>query len=127
MTLRMIIDYPDYFAAGYPMCEALYDKTITDEDIQSIKHVPIWFIHAMNDMVVDPKETSVPAYHRLIKAGAKNVHFTYINDNPPFEMVNHGCWLPALREVFNQDFDGQPVLVEGKPATRFQWLAAQSK
>ena len=127
MTLRMMIDYPDFFAAGYPMCEALYDETISDEDITNIKDLPIWFLHAMTDAVVSPKETSVPTYERLMAAGATNVHFTYINDMPPFEMINHGVWVPGLKDEFNEDFDGRPVMVDGKPVTRFQWLAAQKR
>ena len=128
MTMRQIIDHPDYFAAGYPMCEALYDDTISDEDIENIKDVPIWFLHAMTDGLVNPEETSAPTYKRLIAAGAKNVHFAYIDDRPPFnQMVNHGCWPKGLNNEENYDFDGQPVLLNGKPTTRFEWLAAQKK
>ena len=128
MTMRQIIDHPDYFAAGYPMCEALYDNTISDADIQKIKDVPIWFLHAMTDMVVDPEITSVPTYKRLLAAGAENTHFTYIDDRPPLnQMVNHGCWPLGLNNEHNYDFDGQPVLLDGKPVTRFEWLAAMHK
>ena len=128
MTMRQIIDHPDYFAAGFPMCEALYDNTISDEDIERIKDVPIWFLHAMTDALVDPEVTSVPTYKRLIEAGAGNTHFTYIDDRPPFnQMVNHGCWIIGLNNGHNYDFDGKPVLVDGKPVTRFEWLAAMHK
>lgn len=34
MTMRMIMSYPEYFAAAYPICDAMYDAFITDEDIQ---------------------------------------------------------------------------------------------
>ena len=128
MAMRQIIDHPDYFAAGYPMCEALYDNTISDADIQKIKDVPIWFLHAMTDMVVDPEITSVPTYKRLMAAGAENTHFTYIDDRPPLNrMVNHGCWPLGLNNECNYDFDGKPVLLDGKPVTRFEWLAAMHK
>ncbi|MCF0133819.1 MAG: prolyl oligopeptidase family serine peptidase [Blautia sp.] len=128
MTMRQIIDHPDYFAAGYPMCEALYDKTISDEDIERIKDVPIWFLHAMTDGIVNPEETSVPTYKRLMAAGAKNTHMTYIDDRPPLnQMVNHGVWPIGLRNEANYDFNCQPVLLDGKPVTRFEWLAAMKK
>ena len=128
MTMRLIIDHPDYFAAGYPMCEALYDDTISDEDIAKIRDVPIWFLHAMTDAVVDPKKTSVPTYKRLIEAGAANTHFTYIDDRPPFhQMVNHGCWPLGLNNEENYDFDQKPVLLKGKAVTRFEWLAAMRR
>lgn len=127
MTMRMVIDYPDYFAGAYPMCEALYDDTISDEQIQAIRHVPIWMLHAMTDKIVDPEETSVPTYKRLVSAGAGNIHLTYINDRPPFPMVDHGCWTIGLNDEENYDFNGQPVIADGKEVTRFQWLAAQKR
>ena len=128
MTMRQIIDHPDYFAAGYPMCEALYDNTISDEDIQNIKNVPIWFLHAMTDGIVDPMTTSVPTYKRLIEAGAPNTHMTFIDDRPPMnQMVNHGVWPIGLRNEANYDFDYQPVLLDGKAVTRFEWLASMHK
>ncbi len=128
MTMRMIVDHPDYFAAGYPMCEALYDNCISDEQIDAIKDVPIWFLHAMTDAVVNPETTSVPTYKRLMAAGAKNTHMTYIDDRPPFnEMVNHGCWPIGLANEHNYDFEHQPVMLDGKPTTRFEWLAAMHK
>lgn len=126
MTMRMLIDYPHYFAAAYPMCEALYDETITEEALLSICHIPIWMLHAMTDSVVNPEETSVPTYKRLKNAGAADVHLTYIDDRPPFKMVNHGCWTLGLADKENYDFDGQPVLLNGKAVTRFQWLASHS-
>ncbi len=79
MTMRMVIDFPDFFAAAFPVCEALYDEVISDEDIESIKHMPIWFTHSKDDNVVKPEETVVPTYERLIRAGAKNVHFSYFD------------------------------------------------
>lgn len=127
MSLRMAIDYPGYFAALYPMCEALYDEVITDEQIESLKTAPIWFVHAMTDAVVNPKETVVPTYERLKAAGAQNVHFHFIDDRPPREMVNHFCWVPGLANKIHLDFDGRPVLLNGAPTTLFQWLAAQKK
>ena len=127
MTMRMGVDYPDYFAALYPMCEALYDERISDEQIEDLKKIPIWFVHAMTDGVVNPEQTSVPTYKRLIDAGAENVHHTYINDRPPRKMVNHFCWVPGLANKITEDFDGKPVLLNGEPTTLFQWLAAQKK
>ena len=128
MTLRLLIDNPGYFAAGFPMCEALADRFISDDDIQKIKDTPIWFLHAMTDGVVDPEATSLPTYQRLIAAGAENVHFTYIDDRPPFNReVNHGCWPIGLNDEHNYDFNGETVRIDGRPVTRFQWLAAMRK
>ncbi|MTE25089.1 prolyl oligopeptidase family serine peptidase, partial [Microbacterium sp. ZXX196] len=74
MTMLMIRDNPDYFAAAFPTCEALNDTLITDEEILSMKELPIWFISAKTDTTVPVSEYVVPTYNRLIEAGAKDVH-----------------------------------------------------
>ena len=125
MTMRMLLDNPGYFAAAFPMCEALADACISDAQIAQLAKEKIWFVHAMSDNVVDPEQTVVPTYKRLKAACADNVHFTFINDRPPFQMVGHFCWVPGLANRATQDFDGAPVLLGGKPTTLFQWLAAQ--
>ena len=139
MTVRMIIDFPEYFAGAYPICEALYDETISDTDIEHIKNLPIWFTHAQVDTIVPPNETAVPTYKRLIAAGAENVHFSYYErvldqtglfkkpDGTPFEYFGHGSWIYTLNNDCKLDFDGTPVLLNGEPTTIFQWLAAQHK
>ena len=49
MTMEMVITYPDYFAAAYPICEAYADNAITDEQLERVKNLPIWFIYAEDD------------------------------------------------------------------------------
>jgi len=139
MTMRMVVDYPEFFAGAYPVCEALYDDTISDQDIENIKNVPIWFTHAKNDRIVNPEETVVPTYKRLVAAGAKNVHFSFYEnvvdptgmwkkeDGTPYEYFGHGTWIYTLNNLPNFDFDGEPVLMDGKPVAIFNWLAAQKK
>lgn len=139
MTMRMLLDYPETFAAAFPVCEALYDGVIRDKDIQNIKSKPIWFTHAKNDPVVKPEETVVATYKRLIAAGAKNVHFTYWDkiedihegfkgaDGKPFEYIGHFAWIPMLNDDCRVDYDGQPVTWEGKEVSLLQWLAKQRK
>lgn len=51
-----------YFAAGYPMCEALYNHTISDEQIVVLAKTPVWLLHAVTDAIVSPEETAVPTY-----------------------------------------------------------------
>ncbi len=101
MTMNMLIEYPELFAAAYPNCEAYafneyekesdgnykYDKDkelipsetrfVTDAKIERIKDKPIWFVHSADDWVVEPENFSLPTYRALLKAGAKNVWFSY--------------------------------------------------
>lgn len=43
MTMKQIIFNPSRYAAAYPVCEALADAFISDEDILKLKDLPIWF------------------------------------------------------------------------------------
>lgn len=139
MTMRMFIDHPDYFAAAFPVCEALYDETISDGDINNIKDKPIWFTHAKNDPVVKPSETVEPTYKRLIAAGARNVHFTFWDnikdihegfvdqEGKPFEYIGHFAWIPMLNDDCKLDYDGRPVSIDGREVTLLQWLSRQKR
>ncbi|MGO4274877.1 prolyl oligopeptidase family serine peptidase, partial [Paenibacillus sp. TAF58] len=107
MTMRMVLDYPDFFAAAYPVCEALYNEVISDADIEAIKHIPIWFTHSKDDLIVKPEETVVPTFERLIKAGAKNVHVSLFD-----KVVDlHGQFT---------DEKGEPYIYNG----HFSWVYA---
>ena len=136
MTVRMAIDYPGFFAALYPCCEALYDETITDEQIAELAKTPIWFVHARNDTTVPPAETAVPTYKRLMAARAKNCHFFFPenvhlehtearSDGGAMDFMGHFSWTYIHHDLVDRDFDGSPVLVRGRKAGLFRWLAAQ--
>jgi len=139
MTMRMIADYPDFFAAAFPICEALYDASITDEEIGRLARTPIWFTHSKDDPVVDPEKYAVATYRRLLAAGAENVHFTYWDgiydmhgqfqdaEGKPFHYMGHFAWIPVFNEDCRTDFDGRPVVVDGRETGLFEWLAMQRR
>lgn len=139
MTMRMLMSYPEAFAAAFPICEAMIDKRVTDEDIQHLKEIPIWFTHAKNDPIVKPDQYAVPTYERLMKAGAKNCHFTYwdrIMDlhglfqnekGEPWEYMGHFAWIPMFNNDCRLDYDGRPVTVDGRETPIMDWIAAQHK
>lgn len=139
MTVRMAIDYPDFFAAAFPACEAFFDENITDDMIRILKSLPIWLIHAKGDELVSPQETALPLYHRLIDAGADNVHFTYFNRmqdmsgmyrdelGRPQRFFNHGVWVHVYNDDCLTDFDGRFVMCDGEPVTLWEWLGKQVK
>lgn len=139
MTMKMIISYPDMFAAAFPICEALTDTHISDTDINKIKDIPIWFTHAENDPIVKIDLHSDATYQRLMKAGASNVHYTrfksivdrtgkYFNeDGTPYEYNGHFSWIPALNNECVVDYNNEPVVIEGKKVTLFEWVSLQTK
>ncbi|WP_332912338.1 prolyl oligopeptidase family serine peptidase [Algoriphagus boritolerans] len=78
MSLKLILEHPDYFAAGYISALAYNNEFITDTQVQSIKNVPIWFVHSKDDSTTKPDETVVPLYKRLKEAGAKKTSISVI-------------------------------------------------
>lgn len=137
MTMKMLIHTPDRYAAAFPICEALRDDWITDEQIATIAKKPIWLTHAATDDTVPPKTHVLPTYKRLKAAGGENVHLTYWDkvvdlsgkynkpDGTPFEYYGHWSWIYMLNNDCKVDLDGQPVTIDGKPVTIVEWLAAQ--
>lgn len=79
-TMNMIIDYPTTFAAAYPICAAKQSKDVSDETINSLKNLPIWFIHAKNDNTVKYETTTEPLAARLRAAGNTQVHVSAFDD-----------------------------------------------
>ena len=118
MTVNMIFNFPDFFAAAYPVCEAYPTGDVSDEKVEAIKDLPIWFTHSANDNTVSiynkeggswtaPATPTTPQdaytnnlYIRLINAGAENVYYSL------FESVNvdgvnydgHWSWIYTLRD-----------------------------
>lgn len=139
MTIRMILDYPDFFAAAIPACEVFYSHNITEEMLASIRDIPIWFVHCKKDELVPPRETSLPTYHRLKEEGAENVHFTYYKclmdftgryrdeDGQPMRMFQHAVWNNVLADECHTELDGTDVCVNGEPVTIWEWTAAQNR
>ena len=139
MTMRMLMSYPDAFAAAFPICEAMVDSAVSDEDIQHLKEIPIWFTHAKNDPIVPPDRYVKPTYERIMAAGAKNCHFTFWDrivelhgefkneKGEPWEYMGHFAWIPMFNDDCRADYDGKPVAVDGKEVTLMDWLAAQRK
>ena len=129
MTMEMIIKHPDYFAAAFPICEAFYDEYITDEQIESLVDMPIWFTYAKNDTTVDPTKCAEPTIERLLAAGAENVHVSAFDDvhdttgrffnadGTPYSYQGHWSWTYFDN---NECYDENGV-------NAWEWLAKQTK
>ena len=139
MTMRMLFSYPEMFAAYYPVCEAFYDAIISDDDIEKIKNYNIWFTHAANDPAAMPDMCILPTIERLKKAGAPNIHCHFFDkivddtgdfddeEGNAFEYNAHYSWVYALKNHVWLDFDGNPVTIDGKEVTLFEWLSHQKR
>jgi poly(3-hydroxybutyrate) depolymerase len=136
MSLKLILEHHDYFAAGFISALAYNNEFISDAMVQEIKNVPIWFVHSKDDMTTKPEETVVPLFERLKKAGAKNVHFSYYDNvtditgfygGDDFRYPGHWSWIYSHANVARKDLDGSPVMLEGRPVTIMEWMAGQRK
>jgi poly(3-hydroxybutyrate) depolymerase len=136
MSLKLILEHPEYFAAGYISALAYNSEFISDQQIEKIKDVPMWFVHSRDDNTTKPEETVVPLYERLKRAGAKNVVFSYYDNvtditgfygGKDYRYPGHWSWIYSHANVARTDFDGSPVLLDGRPVSIMEWLAAQKK
>ncbi len=157
MTVNMIIEYPDYFAAAYPICHGYSVNWMTEERIEKIKNIPIWLTHAVNDPVLSIAEGEMigwtdyrlildaegkpimkddysnALYDRLINAGAKNIHYSLF-----------GSVIDTSKIYFKEDnitpyeYSGHfswvyalnndcVKVLDGEEITLFNWLSRQSK
>jgi len=136
MSLKLILEHPSYFAAGYISALAYNNEFVSDTQVQSLKQTPIWFVHSKDDRTTKPEETVVPLYHRLKQAGAKNVILSYYDNvtdvtgffgGKDFHYNGHWSWVYSHANVARTDFDGSAVLLNGRPVTIMEWTAAQKR
>ena len=179
MTINMLVSYPDYWAAAYPNCEAYAfnkiafaqgdgtamggtntfeeasERWMTDEKIEAIKDIPIWFSQSADDTIVNPAQYALPTYQALLKAGAQNVWFSFFEtvngvDDPTAQYMGHWVWcylfndkmtavqdpaaiIDAEDELFgfvpsNEGGGSQSAVVDGVSYDNiFKWLNAQSR
>jgi len=139
MTMNMIVNYPDFFAAAYPVCEAYSNSHVTEEDIQNLKHLPIWFTQAENDPLVPPDSSPIPVYNRLRAAGNDNVHMSLFenivdqsglfkdDEGKPYEYSGHFAWVHTYNDFCQYDLDGSRVFHEGRPVTLWRWMGKQRR
>ena len=123
MTMKMLFIRPNLFAAAFPVCQGYDPEWVTDEMIESIKHIPIWQIHAKNDGVL-PYTISEETHKRLVNANAKDANITLFENmvsmcgkwkdknNKPWEYDGHFSWI----HLFNND-------IKNDKTGFFEWLA----
>lgn len=137
MTMNMMIQHPEIFAAAFPTCEYYLDSKITNTQIKQLAEKPLWFTYAENDETVKPKNNCIPTIERLREAGAKNLKvsiFPNVVDTSgtvplnrrskegdrdfglPYEYDGHYSWVYVLND---QCRDGSDSL--------FEWLSRQHK
>lgn len=130
MTLLLALNYQDEYTAYVPICEAIADKDISDEQLQGIKDLPLYFIYSKDDTTVDPKKHEEPTIQRLRELNATNLHVSVFDsvidtsgkykdkEGNPYQYAGHWSWI----YFFNNEADCNRC---GKKV--WQWLAEQKK
>lgn len=128
MTMDMMMNYPDYFVAGVPICEAKTDALITDDEIDALKDQAIFFIYSEDDPTVIPETNEIPTIERLMAAGAQNVmvyspeHVVdtsgmYTDENgDPYQYNGHWSWIY---------FDNNDAVDDTTGQDSWSWIADQ--
>lgn len=117
MTLELLADHGEYFAAAYPVSACYDTKYITDAMIAKLKDIPIWFTHSKNDgtLPIAEKDTTNPwnpvfknllnqntneLYLKLVNAGAAKVYYSLFNTvtvgNTNYD--GHWSWIYTFRD-----------------------------
>ena len=120
MSFRMMIEYPDYFAAFSTSAAAL-DKAATSggvatttQDLMKIRNKPLWMVHAQNDPTISYENTSKRVYDILSKYGAILSSYPNVKIGET-EYNGHWSWIYSLRNM--------PVNNKGEHL--FEWMAKQ--
>lgn len=136
MSLKLLLEHPDYFSAAYISALAYQNQYITDNQVDKIKDIPIWFVHSADDATTLPEETVVPLYKRLVAAGAENVRFSYYDHvtditgffgGDDYRYNGHWSWIYSHANKADFDFDGESVVFNGNSVTLMEWMAKQKK
>lgn len=128
MTMLMAINYGDEYDAYVPICEALPNALITDDQVKALAGLDMYYVYSEDDTTVDPSLHEAPLLKRLEKAGAKHtyvsttehvvdttgVYFMDENGQPtledtgtPYQYMGHWSWL----YFFNDECDANGLKV----------------
>ena len=121
MSFRMMIEYPNYFAAFSTSAAAL-DKAATSggvatttQDLMKIRNKPLWMVHAKNDPTISYENTSKRVYDVLPKYRAILSSYPNVKIDGT-EYNGHWSWIYSLRNM--------PVNDKGEHL--FEWMARQN-
>ena len=120
MSFRMMIEYPNYFAA-FSTSAAAIDKAATSggvatttQDLMKIRNKPLWMVHAQNDPTISYENTSKRVYDVLSKYGAILSSYPNVKIGET-EYNGHWSWIYSLRNM--------PVNNKGEHL--FEWMTKQ--
>lgn len=130
MTVALAIDDPDKYTAVVPICEAMSDDLITDEQIKNLAKVPSFYIYSEDDTTVIPNKHEIPTLKRIEAQNPKNLCVSTSKqvldtsgnykgeDGQPYVYNGHWSWIYFDNNESKCDKTGQTV---------WDWIAEQVK
>ena len=138
MTMEMLIQYPDFFAAAVPCSPAMAyyvyarnddgsyrtfggtkvrtdSKFLTEEKVEALKKTPMWIVCAATDSLVTTSEYAAPIYRELLSAGAENCWCSlYISvlgtEESEAQYLGHWTWVYLFNDQVSYVQDPQKVV-----------------
>ena len=156
LTVRIIADNPDYYAAAVPVCEAIDDSAIPDEALAELVDLPIWLVTSAKDGLA-PHTYAVKLYDRLRQMDAPDVNVSVLprvidesglyktEDGMPYEYNGHWSWIYVYNNHLSKlvSDEGYVIgwlygdvtqynediaqIIDGDVISILEWLASQSK
>ncbi|MDR0846805.1 MAG: alpha/beta hydrolase [Lactobacillales bacterium] len=122
MTLVMALKYPSEFVALVPICPALPNKLITDEQVQELAEIPTFFIYSKDDEIVKPELHEIPLIERLRIARASDLRVSttehVVDSSSGYKYNGHWSWIYFDNNEAKDDQTGELV---------WDWMANQIK
>lgn len=131
MTIKMLLEYPEKYAAGVPIAQGYQGTWLSDEDMKVLLTKPLWFVHASSDPILLEDIHSGAIVEKLKELGHEDLHYAlyegifdtsdtyFTEENEKYEYHPHFSWVPILNNEISEDIDGQDVLL-------FTWLSGKS-
>ena len=132
MTIKMLIEAPELFAAAFPCCPAYHAAWQTPERVKTLAGIPIWFTAAATDQTVPLTEKDgSPAYAdalvpKLREASGEVIYtrlpqvMGFDSKGFPYEYNGHFSWIPLLQDRITKEIDGEEIHL-------FEWLASKGR
>lgn len=124
MTLKMCVEYPEMFAAIFPICPHI--KLEADE-ASAVSSVPMWLVSGKNDHLVSYRGKTLKNWNAVISAtaAAENCRLSTLTDvrEPDGSLAPsaHYSWIAVCNDMFSSTNGDYPDMTTinglGKPVT----------
>ena len=138
MTMEMLVQYPDFFAAAVPCSPAFAyyvyarnddgsyrtimgtkvrtdSKFLTDDKLSALRETPLWIVCAATDTLVSTSDYAAPVYRDLLLSGAENAWCSlYIGvegtEQGEAQYLGHWTWVYVFNDQVKYVQDPEKVL-----------------